>query len=300
MNILGSPSTGTAREQSFSNTSTPAPEQTPFSKYLNLGRGWMDIKDIRKEIMNMKRAGMPHNLVPPEVYESLCMRAVRKWEAPLDTYMAKSMELLRETVHNALVRSLDKLRQRLVFKESQVHLTSFLDKQEAGQQARLTDRFNDETYQMFTLNTEAFDRFKVKEAEVLERARIYARLKSATLLDWSYVMSPLEKMSAEAKKKENQLFAENLPKIGDDPFKTELEVAATVRGYYMTAATYFVEGVTKDVNSRLFRALSDTALDFHLEDSLGLSRAGKSKPDASYSVMPLAGLMDCEAFGSKR
>ncbi|RYP42562.1 hypothetical protein DL767_000086 [Monosporascus sp. MG133] len=256
------------RQPSFGGT--PVPEQTPFARYLQLGRSGMDIREIRREIMEKKRAGMPHNLVPPEVYEAMCLRAIKRWEAPLELYTQKTMEILKETVNNVLESSLEKFRQRVIFKESYAHLRAFLVEHETRQRARLIDRFHDETYQMFTINDEAYERFKAQEAEALDRARNIARLKAATLIDWNYVTPPVEKMSPEAKKKERQMMNDLLPRLGEDPFKTELQVASVVRGYYLTSATHFVEGVTKDVNSRLFRSFSQGELDTFLDRALGL------------------------------
>ncbi len=258
------------RQPSFSGSGTPAPDQSPFARYFHLGRSGMDIREIRREIMEKRRAGMPHNLVPPEVYEAMSIRAIKKWEAPLELYMQKTMELLKETVNKVLVDSLDKFRQRMLFKRSSGVLKEFLELHETGQRGRLVDRFHDETYQMFTTNNDAFERFKVQEAEALERARNITRLKAAALIDWNYVTPPTEKMSAEAKKKERQMMADLLPKLGEDPFKTELHVASIVRGYYMTAATHFVEGVTKEVNARLFRSFGGPELDMFLDSKLGL------------------------------
>ena len=256
------------RQPSFSGT--PGPEQTPFHRFLSLGRSGMDIREIRKEIMEKKRAGMPHNLVPPEVYEAMSLRAIRKWEGPIELYMTKTMELLRETVNSVLSSSLETFRQRMIFRESQQQLNEYLRQHEALQRGSLTSRFHDETYQMFTMNNDAFERYKLQEAETLERARNFSRLKAATLVAWDYVAPKPEKMSAEMRKKERQMFADLLPKIGEDAFKTELQVASVVRGYYMTAATHFVEGVTKEVNARLFRSFSEQDLARHLDEALGL------------------------------
>ena len=230
----------------------------------------MDIRDIRKEIMEKKRAGMPHNLVPPEVYEDMSLRAIRKWEGPISLYMTKTMELVRETVNSVLSSSLETFKQRMIFRESQQKLNEYLNQHEAHQRGLLTDRFNDETYQMFTMNNDAFERYKLQEAEVLGRARNFSRLKAATLLAWEYVAPAPEKMSAEMRTKERKMFADLLPRIGEDPFTTELQVASVVRGYYLTAASHFVEGVTKEVNARLFRSFSERDLSLYLETELGL------------------------------
>ncbi|EMR70749.1 putative dynamin family protein [Eutypa lata UCREL1] len=238
--------------------------------YLHLGRSAMDIRAIRKEITEKKEAGMPINLVPTEVYKAISLREIKKWDGPLDTYMQKTMELLKDLVNSVLESSLENFRQRVIFKDSQALLKEFLLHHEQQLNSRLIDRYHDETYAMFTTNMDAFKRFTAEEAEALERARNFSRLKAAGLIDPHYFSTPLEKMTAEDKKKERHMLNDLLPRLGEDPFKTELQVASTVRGYYMTSATHFVEGVTKDVNARLFRSFGAGELDEYLDRKLEL------------------------------
>ncbi|KAI1257375.1 hypothetical protein MGN70_000415 [Eutypa lata] len=260
--------TSPLRQPSFAGT--PTPEPTPFSRYLHLGRSAMDIRAIRKEITEKKEAGMPINLVPTEVYKAISLREIKKWDGPLDTYMQKTMELLKDLVNSVLESSLENFRQRVIFKDSQALLKEFLLHHEQQLNSRLIDRYHDETYAMFTTNMDAFKRFTAEEAEALERARNFSRLKAAGLIDPHYFSTPLEKMTAEDKKKERHMLNDLLPRLGEDPFKTELQVASTVRGYYMTSATHFVEGVTKDVNARLFRSFGAGELDEYLDRKLEL------------------------------
>ncbi|KAJ8110281.1 hypothetical protein ONZ43_g5912 [Nemania bipapillata] len=112
--------------------------------------------------------------------------------------------------------------------------------------------YDEETYQMYTMNEDAFTRFKAKELEQLRRARALYRLKAVALIEWGYEIKPLEEMSDDERSKEHRMLTQHLPKIGSDPFDTEIEVAAFVRGYYRTAATRFVENVTMNVNSVMF------------------------------------------------
>ncbi|KAI0113501.1 P-loop containing nucleoside triphosphate hydrolase protein [Daldinia grandis] len=233
----------------------------PFAKYSNLGRFAMDIKDIRSEILSKKRPGMPRDLVPDEVRENLCLKAVRKWEAPLETYINKTAELLKRTANAALESSLESLRSRLIFKDCRKYLSEFIDKTVASQRARLEEIFGSETYQLYMMNDDAFHRYKAQEMEQLTRMRGIIRLKALTLIDWSYTINKLERMSEEEKTKERKMLDANLPKAGKDPYDTEIEVAGFVRGYYMMAAARFVEGVTMNVNSNLFRTYRESQLD---------------------------------------
>ncbi|KAI0105017.1 dynamin family protein [Nemania sp. FL0031] len=244
--------------------------QSPFVGFRNLGRLAMDIRDIRNQVRKKQRPGMPRDLVPDEVRETMCLDAVKKWQGPLETYMDKTAELLEKVTNTALEESLGVLRRRLIFKECQAHLKRFIDQIVANQRARLSELYDAETYQMFTMNEDAFIRYKAKELEQLRRARAIYRLKAVALVEWNYEIKMIEDMSDDERSKEHRMLAQHLPKIGNDPYETEIEVAAFVRGYYNTAATRFVEGVTMSVNSKLLRIIGSSELDMSMDHELGL------------------------------
>ncbi|KAH8157927.1 hypothetical protein CIB48_g10330 [Xylaria polymorpha] len=261
----------------------PAEMCSPFAGFRNLGRLAMDIRDIRTQVRKKQRPGMPRDLVPDEVRETLCLDAVRKWRGPLDTYIDKTAELLERVTNQALEESLGVLRRRLIFKECQTHLKEFIDKIVADQRARLSEMYDSETYQMYTLNEDAFTRYKAQELDQLRRARAIYRLKAVALIGWDYEIKKPEEMSDDERTKEHRILTTQLPKIGNDPYDTEIEVASFVRGYYITAATRFVEGVTMNVNSNLFRTMGNTELDMFMDQQLGLF--GKTAANAYEHLM---------------
>ncbi|KAI2636623.1 dynamin family protein [Xylaria nigripes] len=243
---------------------------SPFLPFRNLGRLTMDIREIRTQVRRKQRPGMPLDLVPDEVRETMCLDAVKRWQAPLMTYIDKTAELLERVTNQALEASLGTLRRRLIFKQCQAHLKEFIDRIVSDQRGRLTEMYNSETYQMYMMNEDAFTRYKAQEMEQLRRARAIYRLKAVALIEWSYEIKHPSDMSEEERTKENKILTQQLPKIGPDPYDTEIEVAAFVRGYYITAATRFVEGVTMNVNSNLFRIMGSSDLDQFVDQKLGL------------------------------
>ncbi|KAI5859257.1 P-loop containing nucleoside triphosphate hydrolase protein [Durotheca rogersii] len=245
---------------------TMGTDSSPFTKYFNLGRCALDIRDIRSEILRKKRPGMPRDLVPDEVRETLCMDAVKKWEGPLETYINKTAELLEKTATAVLDESLGSLRRRLIFRECQECLRRFIGEAVASQRARLMEMYESETYQLYMMNDDAFNRYKVLEMEQLRRVRSIYRLKALTLFEWDYKVKKIEEMTEDEKTWERKKIDSHIPKIGKDPYETELEVAGFVRGYYMTAAVRFVEGITMNVNSNLFRTFRETQLDHSLDE----------------------------------
>ncbi|KXJ88622.1 hypothetical protein Micbo1qcDRAFT_207330 [Microdochium bolleyi] len=263
---------------------TPPAEPSPFARFSNLGKGGLDLREIRREILESQKAGVSHELVPVSVYEFFSLRAVQKWKDPLDVYLGKTIELLKRTLDDALENSLKEFKSRLLYQEMKTHLHDFLDEQECLQKGRLSELFDAETYQMFTMNNDICKEFRAQELKIIERARTYERLRAHALIPWETKRPDPSKMSAEALVEERDTFAKQVPKLpAKDQFDIELKVAAHVRAYYLTAATFFVEGVTKDVNARLFRSFTLNNLDHSLGMKLGIMPFGT--PEAYARLM---------------
>jgi hypothetical protein len=221
----------------------------------------MSLLTIQKEIRHKTRGGFG-DVVPLEVHEALCLGAVSRWKEPLDVYIAKATRLLTSTVTKALEGTLGTFSRRLIFKECQEYLATILKEQTAIQSKRLWELFENETYRAITINEDGLDHFKAKEKKVLDRDRLFARAKAASLLEEDRQSG--DKLTPEEEKK-------LLGKLPGDEFKREIDVAAKVRGYFLTAATRFVDAASMDINSRLFRSFREGALlEIYLDQKLGL------------------------------
>ncbi|KAI1344578.1 hypothetical protein F5Y15DRAFT_411407 [Xylariaceae sp. FL0016] len=244
----------------------------------------MTLEAIRDEIRSKVRAVAFQEIVPIEAYESLSLRAIRNWEEPLEIYLKNAVAVLSDTLNQALVGSLGELRSRLIFKQSQKYLQHFLGVQEGIQRARLFELFAIETYSMDTMNKQSVKHNKKEEFEESQRHWTFARCRAANLIDGKMSLSPLEAISAESKAKEKKSLSDMLAKLPSEPFESEIEVAAVVRAYYLTAAARFVDGVVLDVNGRMFRQIRDGILDNYLHTELGLD-SEKHSPEAYNRLM---------------
>ncbi|KAI1341035.1 P-loop containing nucleoside triphosphate hydrolase protein [Xylariaceae sp. FL0016] len=132
---------GPIRAPSIVSTGPPGSSdaQNPFARFANLGRLAMDIKLIRENIKRKQRPGLPRDLVPTEVRETMCLDAVKKWKTPLDMYITKTTELLERVADQALLESLGSLQRRMIFKECKTHLKDFITQNVALQQGRLIE-----------------------------------------------------------------------------------------------------------------------------------------------------------------
>lgn len=250
-------------------TSMAAVPDSPFIRFHDMSRGGLNIVDIRKDIMRHKRVGLPNILTREEVYDDLILDPIRKWRGPLEVYVDLTIGLVRSVVQKSLARSLDGLKRRLIFRDSKNYLDKWIDDMEARQRAKLFDMFDAETYCMFTINDESFKQYFEAEKEGLHRARTICRLKRAGL-HWDYKPPSMDRMTSEERAREKDMFNRYLPRLGEDPYDTEIQVAARVRGYYILAAMRFVDSVTLIVNSSLCQQVAGPGLDMFLDKQLGI------------------------------
>ncbi|KAJ8126144.1 hypothetical protein O1611_g7495 [Lasiodiplodia mahajangana] len=229
----------------------------------------LSLLEIQKDIKLKTRGGFS-DVVPLQVHEKLCLSAVSQWEKPLEVYIDKSTAMLMTAVTEALESSLKHFSNRLIYKESYELLMAFLRERGTHQREKLLDLYKNETYRVVTINERGLDYFEAKEKEVLENHRILQRAREAGLVTEPGKFKPDGFMSPEEKAVQSSLLSNWKAQLPEDDFKREMDVAAKVRGYYLVAATRFVDGVSMDINSRLFRSFREGALDDYLETKLGL------------------------------
>ncbi|KAK1985551.1 dynamin family protein [Colletotrichum cereale] len=244
----------------------PAPLVGSFQQYFNHGAGFRTLAQIRDDIRAKTKAGMP-SIVPDEVYEDLCKKAVRDWDRPMATFMHETMSRLQKIVDYALDQAFGSLKKRLIFKESKALMDEFLNQRRAETMAFLKEIFDMETFQLFTVNQKAFADYERSESRVLTRYRHVMRWQAfsgeaSDFHDW-------EKMTPDQRIHEERKHSSELTKMGPDPFDKELKVAAYVRGYYMLSALRFTDTVCLSITSRMMPKIIQD-LDFFLEKKLGL------------------------------
>ncbi|KAH9887829.1 P-loop containing nucleoside triphosphate hydrolase protein [Xylariomycetidae sp. FL2044] len=250
-----------------SNAATLASQSgDPFFQYHQRGLR-LNLHSIRRDIVVKSRQGF--DIVPVEVHENLILQAIRRWQGPLDIFIDRAIEIVSGALNKALQSSLQTFRQRLIYKESEMHLKDFVREQASLQRARLQELLVNECYKPMTINEETVANYKTAELQDLERLRILSRLKELEVID-DFETNP-KRLTTEAKKKEKELITEYRGAHSANPYRAEMAVAATVMAYYLTAGTRFVDSVIMDVNARAYRACREDALDNHLEQKLGLS-----------------------------
>lgn len=240
------------------------------------------LDQIRNLIRSEREAGKPGE-VPYDVIEYLCMEAVKPWSTPLYTFLNDTLLHLRRELHTSLEESFKELKKRQVFSNAK-HLTKgWLKTHEARIRVELERIYGIETAKVYTMDDDSFQRHRAHEAHMLKRNRHFYRWKHyngdtapTKLEDW-------DKMTAEARRREESEMTKEAAKLGNDPYEVELGVASHVRGYYLTAAMRFIDIIAMHITSGLFPDLQ-ADIEQYLERKMELDQPNIN-PDLFISLM---------------
>ncbi|GAB1315491.1 hypothetical protein MFIFM68171_05701 [Madurella fahalii] len=235
-----------------------SPSRGPRSKSL------MDIRNL------IKRAGTPgqRRLVSSSVHEPLYKEAAKTWAPYLERFIDQTFAFLQAEILGVLGAAFSHLKNRAVYKESLEHMKAFVEthKKELRDQLMLVYRL--ETQRLCTINDESLERYEAAELKILVRHRNHFRIAAHKGEELGSVRK-MEDLSEEELAQEAAKMAKELKNLGPDQFELELGVAAYVRGYYLTAATRFVDNVYVHVMSGLLPRVA-SVIDAYLHDKLGL------------------------------
>ncbi|KAI1817955.1 P-loop containing nucleoside triphosphate hydrolase protein [Poronia punctata] len=261
----------------------PSPAKTiPSQPSQPAPRPKISILQIRDMIKRTTRGGFG-DVVPFEVYETLCLQAIASWENPLQAFLESVSTYTAQTVTEVLGESLGKFSSRVIFKESKEYLATFLDAKKANQTLRIIHIYKNEKYRAGTINESALKALKEKEKQSLVRSRLFIRAKAAGLIDEEYEVKAYDQLSPEEKAAEEKWKSTSKwAHLQQDGFTKEIDVAAAVMSYYSFAATRFVDAVYMDINAHLLRLLREGALENYLDKKLGLDPSPNSKAPENY------------------
>jgi hypothetical protein len=224
--------------------------------------------DIRNLIRRAAIPGQP-GLVSASVYEPLYTEAAKTWAPYLDTFVNNTFALLQAEIFAILDTAFVHLKNRAVYKESLEHMRAFVETQKAELRAQLQRMYNLEAKRLFTKDEEALKRNQAVERGILVRHRNHFRIAAHNGEEICSVPK-VEDMTDEERKQEETKMARELKNLGPDPFEPELNVAAYIRGYYLTAANRFVDYVSLHVMSGLLPQVA-SVIETYLHEKLGLT-----------------------------
>lgn len=250
----------------------PPPSETlapPFEAFSKINRSFRTLAQVREEIQKKTKAGMPQRN-PDEVYEDLVIEAIKPWTGPMEVFLGETMKSLNKVLLDALRKSFESLKKRVVFKEACGHLAAFLKAHHKQTRESLMLLYKMETHRLLTFNNDAFDSYKADELQLLTRFRHKMRMEKKglqapkALEDWTA-------MTQAKRDVDNHKRASDLQKIGRDQFEREVDVIAYIRGYYKLAALRFTDAVAQLVLCRMIPDIKEK-ISFHLHEELGVFR----------------------------
>jgi hypothetical protein len=247
-----------------------AARKTVFDRYLEVGRNFASLDEIRKVINEHEKPGIPDH-IDDSAKEELCLLSVTPWNRPLDTLSDHTFKMLRDAVLEKLNSCLGDYKQTELYRASKRHILEFLQMLKVEQRQTLEALYDLESYKMFTINNPVFEKYKAEELKTLQDARRKrrvgcfvdneARRKNKSLTDTT--RATVEKAVTDEQ-------------LGPDPFNNEVQLAAYVRGYYKTAGLRFTDNVCQNIQGNMFKKVGDQILGL-LENLLTLNEGDGKK-----------------------
>lgn len=227
------------------------------------------LAQIRNLIRSKREAGKPGE-VPYDVIEKLCVEAVATWEGPLHKFLGHTMTHLRRELDASLNESFKDLQKRQVYRDAKRLTVEWLKSHKQRIFEYLYRNYKMETTQVYTTDDDSFQRHRGHETQMLRRTRHFYRWKAFNNDPSPEMLEDWGTLSAEARRNEEQRIQKEELKLGDDEYATELDVAARVRGYYLTAAMRFIDVTAMQLTSGMFPELIND-IEMHLDKAMGLA-----------------------------
>lgn len=265
----------------------PTKPKNPFlSKSFRENKLVASIGKIRETLAKYSKPGSLGH-VDFKVKDELCMRAVRVWELPMEMYVDHVLAMLKEHAQRILGQVLSKWSQTELYKQAFQELEGFVNDFEGSMRETCQEILDIEFYRFFTINRRSFDHYVKVESKKIKDVR---RKQRAMALAEQMMQGVNVRGDHNAR---TQMLHQKLKGIkdedlGEDPFKIEIEVAAFVRGYYLTAADRVCDQICLTIHSDLFKQVHEKIFRY-LEGKLGLDQGNSKFTFSQYCVF----LMSC-------
>lgn len=241
----------------------PAPRPT-----MAPGRKTFDLSELRDSLRRLTTSDVP-GLADPRAVDSLRQATLAAWETPMLEFIDSVNKEIQTTLQGLLEEACSQWLTTAFFIEAQKIVRVFASSAMLEQLKYAKRALDLEQRKPFTLNTDSYKFQCEHELNVLQEARTTQRL--------------IENLKAENVSKRLALDNEDITKkaktdmkaraeLGEDPFKSEVGVMASVKGYYNVASVRFLESIVQGVQIEVLHNLI-TKLPEQLE--LGLEIKGE-------------------------
>ena len=244
----------------------------PFAKFQGK-RLVATIGEIRMTLAKYTKPGAPGH-IDFRAKDELCMQSVKVWRGPIQEYVDRVLQMSQQQAKGILDQVLSKWVQTELYKEGLSHLDEFFNMFEESMHDTCKDILDLEFHKLFTINNRSFEHYKEVELKKIKDAR---RRRRATILAEQMMRGVNVRGDNNARRNALQQKIKGIKDedLGEDPFRTEIDVAALVRAYYLTAADRVCDQICLNIHSSLFKQAQQRIFRY-LEEKLGLDQ-GNSK-----------------------
>ncbi|ELR05350.1 hypothetical protein VC83_09288 [Pseudogymnoascus destructans] len=246
-------------------------EEVPINPFANFQskRLVATIGEIRMTLARYTKPGAPGH-IDFRAKDELCMQSVKVWKGPIQKYVELVLEVSQQQAKGILDQVLSKWIQTELYKEGLCHLDEFFNMFEVSIKKTCDDILSLEFHKLFTINNRAFDHYKEVELKKIKDAR---RRRRATILAEQMMRGVNVRGDYNARRNvlQQKIKCIKDEDLGEDPFRTEIDVAGLVRAYYLTAADRVCDQICLNIHSSLFKQAQESIFRY-LEGKLGLDQ----------------------------
>ncbi|KFY47216.1 hypothetical protein V495_02053 [Pseudogymnoascus sp. VKM F-4514 (FW-929)] len=227
------------------------------------------IGEIRSTLAKYSKPGAPGH-IDFKAKDELCMQSVQVWKGPIQKYADLVLEISQQQAKGILDQILSKWHQTELYKEALRHIDGFFHMFEESMKETCKDILDLEFHKLFTINNRSFDHYMEVELKKIKDAR---RKRRAGILAEQMMKGVNVRGDYNARRNAIQLKAKGIKDedLGEDPFRTEIDVAGLVRAYYLTAADRVCDQICLHIHSSLFKQAHQRIFRY-LERELGLDK----------------------------
>lgn len=131
----------------------------PFDKFEHIGKGFATLAQVRQQMEEKARAGMP-DIITVEVYESLALKGLQPIGQPMETFLEETEGLIRGQLLLALNKAFKDLKNRIIFQECRKSLEAFLKKHTGQAKKDMTRCYRMELSQIITWDPESLGQYE--------------------------------------------------------------------------------------------------------------------------------------------
>jgi hypothetical protein len=220
---------------------------------------------VSKYLEETSNARVPGQL-EHKVTDAMMLKTLEHWELPLNRFFDKLEELLRSQLHDLFEKCFRRWSGTALYKTAWAIVTDMVVLNMHQQRTIMaSESLEDERNSVYVFHDEIFSHDKEAVLEHYRQARSRARFGVYKTERTKYTGKTATQVEQVRMLKDEKLVA----LLNHEPYSVELDVAAGIATYYMTAARRLHDSICMRIESKFFRQLR-TQLRDELENGLGI------------------------------